>query len=131
MSECLRQNSDLRMTVVPASGGMEQFARLAAGQAQVGFNYQSVAHPAWNSRGPFEGRPSVRTVRAIGVAEEAAAAHFVVLEDSGIRSMADLAGKQFAPGPVGTVTYQVSSDFLRYLGLAAACASRTSPIRRW
>lgn len=117
MSECLRQHSDLRMTVVPSSGGMEQFVRLADGQGQVGFNYQSVAYPAWNSRGVFEGRPSVRSIRAIGVAEAAAPAHFVVLADSDIHSVTDLAGKQFAPGPVGTVTYQVNLGFLKAVGL--------------
>ena len=43
MSECMRKNSDIKVTVVPTSGGMEAFRKLQAGKADVGFTFQTVA----------------------------------------------------------------------------------------
>ncbi len=46
MSECLRQNSDIRATVTPTQGGMDAFGKLQAGKGDFGFTYQSVLFPA-------------------------------------------------------------------------------------
>lgn len=46
MSECLRQNSDIRATVTPTQGGMDAFGKLQADKGDFGFTYQSVLFPA-------------------------------------------------------------------------------------
>jgi TRAP transporter TAXI family solute receptor len=53
----------------------------------------------------------------VGVAEATALGHWVVSRASGIKSLMDLAGKRFAPGPVGTVTREVNTALLTKLGI--------------
>lgn len=114
MSECLRQHSDINATVVPTQGGMDAFGKLQAGKADLGFTYQSVLYPAWKGTGRFDGKP-LRDLRLVGVAERTAQAHWVVKPE--IKSVNDLVGKRFAPGPVGTVTREVLTGFLAQLGI--------------
>ena len=56
MSECMRKNSDINVTVVPTSGGMEAFRKLQEGKADVGFTFQTVAFPALGREGKLEGK---------------------------------------------------------------------------
>jgi hypothetical protein len=114
MSECLRQHSAINATVVPTQGGMDAFGKLQAGKADLGFTYQSVLYPAWKGTGRFDGKP-LRDLRLVGVAERTAQAHWVVKPE--IKSVNDLVGKRFAPGPVGTVTREVLTGFLAQLGI--------------
>jgi TRAP transporter TAXI family solute receptor len=116
MSECLRQHSDIRATVTPTQGGMDQFVKLNAGRGDFGFSYQNVLVDAWKGQGAFKGRP-MRDLRVVGVAERLAVLHWVVSKSSGIKSIADLKGKRFAPGPVGTVSRAIVNDFLQAAGV--------------
>ena len=116
MSECLRQNSDIRATVTPSQGGMDAFRKLQADRGDFGFSYQSVLFPAWNEEGRFKGK-NMKNLRVVGVAERLAVAHWVVSKNSGIKTLADLKGKKFAPGPVGTVTRGIVTNFLKSAGL--------------
>lgn len=114
MSECLRQHTDINATVVPTQGGMDAFGKLQAGKADIGFSFQSVMYPAWYGKGRFEGKP-LKELRLLGVAERTAQAHWMVKPD--VESVSDLAGRRFAPGPVGTVTREVLTSFLAQLGI--------------
>lgn len=116
MSECLRQNSSIKATVTPTQGGMDAFRKLQADRGDFGFTYQSVLFPAWEGKGRFKGK-NMKNLRVVGVAERMAVAHWVVSKDSGIRSVADIKGKKFAPGPVGTVTRGIVTSFLEKIGL--------------
>jgi uncharacterized protein len=115
MSECLRQNSDIRATVTPTQGGMDAFMKVQTGRGQFTFNYQSVITAAWNGRAPF--KKQLRNMLAVGSAERLAIAHFVVSKNSGINSLADMAGKTIAPGPVGSVTRDIVGTFLTKVGV--------------
>lgn len=110
-AECLRQNSDIEATVTPTQGGMDLFAQLNEGRADFGMTYQSVLVNAWNGEGAFEGRP-MQNIRIVGVSEQLAVVHWVVSKDSGIESVADLKGKRFAPGPVGSISRTLVTNFL-------------------
>ena len=116
MSECLRKNSDIRATVTPSQGGMDAFRKLQDDRGDFGFSYQSVLFPAWKGEGRFKGK-SMKNLRIVGVAERLAVAHWVVSKDSGIKTLADIKGKKFAPGPVGTVTRGIVTNFLKAAGL--------------
>jgi len=115
MSECLRQNSDVRATVTPTQGGMDLFVKLNAGRADFGFSYQNVLIDAWKGEGAFKGKP-MRDLRVVGVAERLAVLHWVVSNASGIKSIADLKGKRFAPGPIGSVSRAIVTNFLEAAG---------------
>jgi len=115
MSECLRQNSDIRATVTPTQGGMDAFMKVQTGRGQFTLNYQSVITSAWNGKAPF--KQPLRNMLAVGSAERLAVAHFVVSKSSGIKSLADMAGKTIAPGPVGSVTRDIVGSFLTKVGI--------------
>lgn len=116
MSECLRKNSDIRATVTPTQGGMDAFGKLQADKGDFGFTYQSVLFPAWDGSGRFKGK-KYQNLRVIGVAERLAVAHWVVSKKSGIKTLADIKGKKFAPGPIGTVTRGIVTSFLETAGV--------------
>ena len=115
MSECLRQNSDVRATVTPTQGGMDAFMKVQRGDGQFSINYQNVITAAWDSKPPF--KEKLQNMLAVGVAERLAVAHFVVSKKSGIKSLADMAGKTIAPGPVGSVSRDIIGSFLKKAGV--------------
>ena len=115
MSECLRQNSDMRATVTPTQGGMDAFMKVQTGRGQFTLNYQSVITAAWTGKPPFKAK--LQNMLAVGSAESLAIAHFVVSKRSGIKSVADMAGKTIAPGPVGSVSRDIIGSFLKKVGV--------------
>lgn len=115
MSECLRQKSDIRATVTPTQGGMDAFMKGQSGRGEFTLNYQSVITAAWNGKPPFKSQ--LRNMLAVGSAERLAVAHFVVSRNSGIKSLADMAGKSIAAGPVGSVTRDIVGSFLKKVGV--------------
>lgn len=115
MSECLRQKSDVRATVTPTQGGMDAFMKGQTGRGHFTINYQSVITAAWDGKAPF--KKQLRNMLAVGSAESLAIAHFVVSKSSGIKSLADMAGKKVAAGPVGSVTRDIAGAFLKKVGV--------------
>lgn len=115
MGECLRQKSDIRATVTPTQGGMDAFMKGQSGRGQFTLNYQSVITAAWDGKAPF--KKPLRNMLAVGSAESLAIAHFVVSKSSGIKSLADMAGKKVAAGPVGSVTRDIAGAFLKKVGV--------------
>lgn len=115
MSECLRQNSDIRATVTPTQGGMDAFMKVQTGRGQFTFNYQSVITAAWHGKAPF--KKELRNMLAVGSAERLAIAHFVVSKRSGIKTLADMSGKTIAAGPVGSVSRDIVGSFLKKVGV--------------
>lgn len=115
MSECLRQQSEIRATVTPTQGGMDAFMKVQTGRGQFTINYQSVITAAWKGKEPF--KESLQNMLAVGSAERLAIAHFVVSKQSGIKSLSDMAGKKIAPGPVGSVTRDIVGSFLEKVGV--------------
>ncbi|MBI3045151.1 MAG: TAXI family TRAP transporter solute-binding subunit [Betaproteobacteria bacterium] len=115
MSECLRQKSEVRATVTPTQGGMDAFMKVQTGRGQFTINYQSVITAAWDGKAPFKNK--LQNMLAVGSAERLAVAHFVVSKGSGIKSLADMAGKSIAPGPVGSVTRDIVGSFLKKVGI--------------
>ncbi|MGE0612231.1 MAG: TAXI family TRAP transporter solute-binding subunit [Hyphomicrobiales bacterium] len=115
-SECLRQFSDVHANVIPNSGGMEAFKRVSAGQGQFTYAFQNELYPAYYGKGKYEGK-AVTTLLAVGRTLAASMVHLVVLESSGIKTLADLKGKTVSPGPNGTVSYSIVSDLLKAAGV--------------
>lgn len=93
----LARELGLPVSVRATEGPGENIALLEAGEIQIAFVTIGAAQQAWNATGPYGGQPA-RIMRALFPMYDTAF-HFVVRGDSGIRSVADLAGKRIGVGP--------------------------------
>jgi hypothetical protein len=102
-------------TVVPASGGMEQFKNVLKHKVDFGFTMSSMAYKAWKGIDPFKDK--TQTFRSIGMVAPASVLQIVVLKKSGVQSVDDLRGKKFSPGPLGSMCYRLTTSFLKQAGV--------------
>ena len=105
----------------PTEGPAETIALMEAGEARLGFVTVGIALQAWNSTGVWTGKLSARKMRAIFPMYDTPF-QLLVLQDTNIRSIADMAGRRIGVGPPGgtSATYfpgifnvlKVSADFV-------------------
>lgn len=95
-------------------GGISNVAMVATGQASMGFSMTIVPRMARLGMAPFT--ESYENVYAIAQLAPSVV-HIVVSKDSGVESVADLAGKAFATQPVGNVTTEAFKAVLAANGL--------------
>ena len=105
----------------PTEGPAENIALMEAGEARLGFVTVGVALHAWNATGLWAGKPPARKMRAIFPMYDTPF-QLLVLQDTNIRSIADMAGRRIGVGPPGgtSATYfpgifnvlKVSADFV-------------------
>ena len=101
---------------VEASGGsVENVRRVSSGEAEFGLGYASHIYAAINGTGAYEGKP-VDTIRILA-SVFASPHYFVTTADSGIKTMADLAGKTVSLGEAGSGTSANSRMALSTLGI--------------
>jgi uncharacterized protein len=79
-------------------GPRENIQLIEAGDAQLGFVTMGVALQAWNGSGDWTNGRQYREIRALFPMYDTPF-HFVVLKDSNIHSLADMAGKRVGAGP--------------------------------
>jgi TRAP transporter TAXI family solute receptor len=100
LAQILTRALDLSVVARPTEGPAENVALLEAGEAKVGFVTIGVALQAWNSTGVWTGKLPARKMRAIFPMYDTPF-QFLALQDSNIRSVADMAGRRIGAGPRG------------------------------
>ena len=100
LAEILTRALDLPVVPLATEGPTQNIELLEAGKAELGFVTIGVAVQAWNSTGIWVGKKPARSMRAIFPMYDTPF-QFAVLQESGIRSIAELAGKRVGVGPRG------------------------------
>jgi uncharacterized protein len=103
------------VTVISTGGAVDNLARIERGQIQMGLGTYATIYQAYTGIGKFEGKPQTK-LRGLWVHAPAIQA-WVVREDSGIKTLSDLAGQKFTPGQRGSATEQLAIQMLEALDI--------------
>lgn len=99
-----------------ATGGSVENARLiGSGDSDIGFFGGDTLWNANHSKGPFEGRPAIELAPIAKI--YSMPLHFVTLEGTGVKTVADLKGKTVAVGAPGSGTGSKAKIVLEGAGL--------------
>jgi TRAP transporter TAXI family solute receptor len=98
LAKLLTRVLDLPVVEQTTEGPRENIQLIEAGDVQLGFVTMGVALQAWNGTGDWTNGKQYREIRALFPMYDTPF-HFVVLKDSNIRSLADMAGKRVGAGP--------------------------------
>ena len=93
LAKILSRALGIRVAMRPTDGPSENIELIESGEAQIGFVTMGVAQQAWNGTGAWAGGAQLRSMRAMFPMYDTPF-HFVVLQDSEVRSITDLAGKR-------------------------------------
>lgn len=107
---------NVNITQVTTGGSTENAKRLIKGELDMGIVYGSHVFMGLQQTGPFQGGEKGTMLRGVAMAYEGPT-YFVTLAGSGIKSLADLAGKSVALGPPGSGTVFNCSNVLTAVGL--------------
>ncbi|WP_024877433.1 TAXI family TRAP transporter solute-binding subunit [Saccharomonospora piscinae] len=105
----------LNVTAVETGASVENLAKIARGELQLGIAQHNTAQDAVNGEGEFNGA-TVENVGFLGKLYPEAA-QVITLESSGIDSVSDLRGKTVAIGPPGGGTRDAAEQILSAYGL--------------
>ena len=100
LAKILTRALDLPVVMRPTEGPVENIELLEKGEAKVGFVTIGIALQAWNASGVWTGKPPARSMRAMFPMYDTPF-QLLVLQDSNIRALADMAGKRVGVGPRG------------------------------
>jgi TRAP transporter TAXI family solute receptor len=100
LAQILTRELGLPVMMRATEGPAENIALLESGEARLGFVTMGVALQAWNASGIWGGKPPARSLRVIFPMYDTPF-QLIALQDSGIRSIADMAGKRIGIGPRG------------------------------
>src|SRR5438876_1237121 len=100
LARILTRELDLPVVMRTTEGPVENIALLEAGEAKLGFVTVGVALQAWNGTGVWAGKAPARSLRAAFPMYDTPF-QFLALQDTSIRSIADMAGKRIGIGPRG------------------------------
>jgi TRAP transporter TAXI family solute receptor len=118
LAKILTTALDIPVTMLPTEGPAQNIELLEAGEAKLGFVTMGIALQAWNATGAWSGRKPPRAMRAIFPMYDTPF-HFLVLQDSGIRSVGQMSGKRVGVGPRGGTSAAYVPEFLAALKLPA------------
>jgi TRAP transporter TAXI family solute receptor len=114
LANLLTRALDLPVTRLPTEGPAQNIELLEAGEAKLGFVTIGIALQAWNATGVWSGRKPARSMRAMFPMYDTPF-HLLVLQESGIRSIADMAGKRVGVGPHGGTSAAYFPEFFSTL----------------
>ena len=106
---------NLDVSVAATGGSVENPRRINAKEAEMGLSFSSDLHEAFHGLEKFTGKP-LTDLRAIGLVFFGVA-HLITQADSGIRTVADLAGKRVAVGSPGSGTFASAERVFRSVGI--------------
>ena len=115
---------DLPVVEQTTEGPRENIQLIEAGDAQLGFVTMGVALQAWNGSGDWTNGRQYREMRALFPMYDTPF-HFVALEDSNIRSLADMTGKRIGVGPETGTAGTYVPRFLSALNIDATLSHGT------
>lgn len=100
LARLLTRKLGLPVIARETEGPVENLKLLETGEIQLAFVTLGIAQQGWNASGDWTGGRQVRAARALFPMYDTPF-QFITLADSGILSIADLAGKQVGIGPQG------------------------------
>jgi TRAP transporter TAXI family solute receptor len=106
---------NLDVSVAATGGSVENPRRVSAKEAEMGLSFSSDLHESFHGLEKFAGKP-LTDLRAVGLVF-VGVAHLITYEDSGIKTVQDLAGKRVALGSPGSGTFASAERVFRSLGL--------------
>jgi uncharacterized protein len=118
LAEVLTRALDLPVVPLATEGPTQNIELLEAGKAELGFVTIGIAVQAWNSTGAWVGKKPARSMRAIFPMYDTPF-QFAVLRESGIRSIAEFAGKRVGIGPRGGTSAAYFPEFFHTLKVDA------------
>jgi TRAP transporter TAXI family solute receptor len=116
LAKILTRSLDLPVVRLATEGPAQNIELLEAGEAKVGFVTTGIAQQAWNGTGLWAGKKPARSMRAIFPMYDTPF-QFLVLQDSEIRTVADMAGKRVGVGPRGGTSAFYFPEFFDTLKL--------------
>lgn len=114
LASLLTRKLDLPVSRRATEGPAENIKLLEAGEIQIAFVTLGVAQQAWNGAGEWTGGKQFRSMRAVFPMYDTPF-HFLVLQDSDIRSFAELTGKRVGIGPQGGTAGVYMPEFFKIL----------------
>jgi len=118
LARILTRDLGLPVVMRPTEGPAENIALMEAGEARLGFVTVGVALHAWNATGLWAGKPPARKMRAIFPMYDTPF-QLLVLQDTSIRSIADMADKRIGVGPGGGTSATYFPDIFNVLKVSA------------
>jgi len=118
LAKILSRDLGIRVTVRPTEGPNENIALLESGEIQLGFVTTGIALQAWNGSGEWVQGKQLRSMRVM-FPMYVTPFHFMAMEESGIRSIADMAGKRVGAGPRTGTAGIYMPEFFKTLGVEA------------
>ena len=118
LAKILTTALDIPVTMLPTEGPAQNIELLEAGEAKLGFVTMGIALQAWNATGAWSGRKPAQAMRAIFPMYDTPF-HFLVLQDSGIRSVGEMSGKRVGVGPRGGTSAAYVPGFFAALKVPA------------
>jgi TRAP transporter TAXI family solute receptor len=107
---------DLNITSIATGGSVDNNRQIRQDNLDTWFTHSLTAHENWTGTGIFDGQEPYKDYRLIsGVYENHH--HFVALESSGIKTLADLEGKKVVMGNTGSGGAVNSENILKAAGL--------------
>jgi len=110
------QLKDLNVTAIATGGSVDNNRLARKGELDTWLTHSLTAYDNWNGVGIFKDKKPFTSIRLLsGVYENHH--HFVVLADSKVTKMADLAGKKVVVGSAGSGGAVNSENILRAIGV--------------
>lgn len=109
------RSAGVQVSVMETGGGVENIRRMVKGEVDFGLGTPDTFYLAWKGEGSWNSTP-VPDARVLWI-HTVSANYFVVREDSGVRTPADLAGKRFVPGVRGSGGEVMHMQILDVLGV--------------
>jgi TRAP transporter TAXI family solute receptor len=107
---------NVNVSAVSSGGSVALMRLIRKGELEATFTHTLTAYDSWNGVGKFKKEGAYKGIRMMTGMYESVH-HFVVREDSGIKSMGDLAGKRVNVGSPGSGSAANSTIILEGLGL--------------
>src|SRR5438094_1296153 len=117
LAKILTRTLDLPVVRLATEGPAQNIELLEAGEAKLGFVTIGIALQAWNGTGVWAGKKPARSMRAIFPMYDTPF-QFLVLQDSGVRSIAEMADKRVGVVPRGGYSAGYFSELSNTLKLS-------------
>lgn len=105
---------NIESNVIETGASLDNVRRMANRQIDLGLVTTNIQYQAFNGTGAFEGKPvKTRMLWVYALSPQ----NVVVREDSGVKTLAELAGKRFNPGIRGSGTEKTAEGVLAALNI--------------
>jgi TRAP transporter TAXI family solute receptor len=121
LAKLLTHSLGLPVASLVTEGPAENIELLQKGEARLGFVTVGIALQAWNATGDWSGKRPARAMRAMFPMYDTPF-QLLVLQESGIRGIAEMAGKRVGVGPRGGTAAAYVPEFFNTLKIPAQFA---------